>query len=216
MRSFKQFLKEDNTVYEAVLLISKTINTQHQIKDDKLQQLIIDKINEKLKCDSSIAVNFGAFDINIILNDELISKANYVSDVIIEILSSLNVKYEPFANKEVLNITIKNGKSLPKLHSPIEFSNVSLTFDSKISLSGIHKFISSSCDHIYLKNLSNVTDSVLGLIKIGKKPRQILLNDFGQLPKWFDIIANYINKSSDILACQEELIENGLEQYAQL
>lgn len=78
------------------------------------------------------------------------------------------------------------------------------------SLEGIHKHIKRVYGEIFFNN-TPIKSHVLGLLKIKDLFRVILDNQEVQ-----NIINKHIRNGRDVLACQNELIDAGFEDFAQL
>ena len=90
-----------------------------------------------------------------------------------------------------------------------------------ISFSKINDHI-QYCQKLRITNISKITDSVLGLLRIKGLKTPIIHHlvgvkgaDPGKTMKWVETINKYIS-SGDVLECQEDLIDAGLKDYAKL
>jgi hypothetical protein len=99
----------------------------------------------------------------------------------------------------------------------VEHPNVALNFTvnggTEVSLHDIHKAINPKDLALYVSTAVKVTGQVLGLLKMTNL--QKLDWAMGAEPKWLKIVRKYM-ESKNILACQEELIDNELKDYAEL
>ena len=95
----------------------------------------------------------------------------------------------------------------------LEWQHIDITFESPTQITGIDKYIGlfMFCN---IMDCEKITGGVLSLLKI-KQGTSLSLSADGPYPKWIQIINKHL-KTRDLLACQEELIENGLEEYAKL
>ena len=84
-------------------------------------------------------------------------------------------------------------------------------FNDIISLKGIGKDYLKEIHGTINLNWCPIKSHMLGLLKV----KGLINIKFNQNRKVEEILNKHL-KSRDLLACQEELIENGLEQYAQL
>lgn len=89
-------------------------------------------------------------------------------------------------------------------------SFVSLEGNELSSLHNIHKFIPKMSGILYLSG-NPIRSHVLGLLLIDGITH--IVYDGGKIQK---IINKHLNDDRDVFACQEELIEAGFEDYAQL
>jgi|688.fasta_scaffold06347_17 hypothetical protein len=104
-------------------------------------------------------------------------------------------------------------------NSPIEWPVIYLNSNSNtaLSLAGVDKLIKA--DELFRIEYANmISDSVVGLLKI--KGKLILNNaDWGNKFKtveWVKIITSYRkSENQDIVACQREMIEQDLDEYAE-
>jgi len=94
----------------------------------------------------------------------------------------------------------------------LEWQNIILSIQPNQLVSGLDKVI-GSCQSLVISNCQNISGGVLSLLLID----QIPFLTFNTIePKWLSIIDNYLENDRDILECQEELITNGLNEYAKL
>jgi len=102
----------------------------------------------------------------------------------------------------------------------ISCDRISLNFSSlakkEISLHDIHKVVDTK--HLTLFSSASVTiaSSVLGLLKIPRLEKLDFMGITQKAPKWFEIVKNHFNSGKNVFACQEELIDAGLKDYAEL
>ncbi len=89
--------------------------------------------------------------------------------------------------------------------------NTVIIEESVKSLQDIHKVILSA-KQISMGDSSYVMQNVLGLLKI-KNTAKLLAS---VKSRWFDIIEKHFRAGKDIIECQRELIENDLDEYAEL
>jgi hypothetical protein len=83
--------------------------------------------------------------------------------------------------------------------------------ESVKSLQDIHKVILSA-KQISMGDSSNITQNVLGLLKI---KNAITLYASAKV-QWFNIVKEYFDTGKDFIACQRKLIELDLDDYAEL
>lgn len=100
-------------------------------------------------------------------------------------------------------------------------TNVGMTLDLSgnliVSLEGIHNIV-KSCTEIRLTSVP-VKSGGIGLLLVDglQKIRYKGINFDGRMAAAFEIIDSHLDKGKNgLLACQEELIEAGLESYAEL
>ncbi len=85
---------------------------------------------------------------------------------------------------------------------------------SLISLEQINQKIPDCKILIFNHSVREIKSNVLGLLKI-KSLKEIKIYDVKTTP-WFDIIEKHFNGDKDMIKCQRELIENDLDEYAEL
>jgi hypothetical protein len=96
-----------------------------------------------------------------------------------------------------------------------------MTFLRDASLKGIEKNLIADVS-IDLLNLKMITGGVLSILKI-KNPSIYIgydhvnsTNTSEWTSKWIEILKDHLYGDKNILACQEELIDNGFKDYAEL
>lgn len=105
--------------------------------------------------------------------------------------------------------------------SKIEWPMISLYNDDKkpISFAGISKVVVPT-EKFEVAYANQISDSILGLLKM--KCRQMVLNNASgwdrgfETEKWYKIFAKHWNSDKNVLACQEELIDNELKDFAEI
>ena len=99
---------------------------------------------------------------------------------------------------------------LPK--HQLNYSLINFIIPPNFDASRIYKLISTPA--LYLQKTENLTHSALSFLKIPHLNKLIVL-DGGESNPIIKIIQKYV-QSKDLLACQDELIENGYEVHAKL
>ena len=122
-------------------------------------------------------------------------------------------------NLETVENLFLNGCRLTSLEGiPRNIKHLIIDDNPIKSLKGIHKLIDSIDDELILPN--SIESNVLGLLKI-KKLRKVFLG-FSDTTEDIKQVVEIINKylpnptSAQIIDCQNELIEAGFEEYAEL
>lgn len=100
----------------------------------------------------------------------------------------------------------------------VSFSKIILNFgalsNKPVSLHNIHKIL--DCGILEINGANLVKDSVLGILAM-KRLKMIDYFNLNAQPEWYKIVIKHFESpAKDILECQEELIENGLKEYAKL
>lgn len=118
-----------------------------------------------------------------------------------------------------VNVSGNNFTSIEGLPNIIE-STLDLSINQKLtSLAGIHKHL-KQCLVITLP--ATITSSILGLVKIKELSRleldhsERLHPNFQTLIEAVSIVKKYIGGTGNIVACQEELFKNNLDEFAKL
>lgn len=149
-------------------------------------------------------------------------------------------RIHPLILKEVFNIYKQFPKNINPIDTPIEqiyseFTSLTLTTlptesinyvgiinlrcsEEFNSLRNIHKFI--KCSELHIDRAINLKENILSLFLL--KNIEVFLcytysdikenNDIG----WINIVKKHLDEYKDILACQEELIENGYKDFAKI
>ena len=81
------------------------------------------------------------------------------------------------------------------------------------SLHNIHKRV--DCKQLTILDAGDVKSCVLGLLRI-KRLEKLELVETGDNIDWVKIINRYLDSDRDVIECQEELLDNDLEDYARL
>ena len=229
MHSFKQFLKEDNSNFRITnsidIRITNVTNYQRDEFNDATKHassLISDfcKKFNKIKFESFGQGTLGTGDYALVIRVDIkdisfLKNEKIFSDFQNDIIQMFNEKWKSLNFKFHSN-TCYLHDNIPS--SPIDVDDLKfiLKFSQNMTLHDIHKYI--SCKTLILQNMKHLTGNVLGLLKI-KKLEKLSIDVSGTYDiksvRAIEIINNHL-KSRDILSCQEELIENGLEEYAKL
>ena len=172
---------------------------------------ITDAIDKKTGLSSIIQVGKGTFDISLEVPEHQVNDfANYIDDVNAVLKAFFDItEIREDSGSHIVHLTF--DKQVPSLPIPIEFPNIFIQNLNKTSLSGIHKII-KDFSYLEINNSENITGGVLGLIKLAKHG-VIKINTPN--PEWANIVLKYLN-SGDVIACQRKLIENDLDEYAEL
>lgn len=145
----------------------------------------------------------------------------------------------PLILKEIYNIYKQFPKNIEESDTPIEqiyseFTSLTLTVlpTEKInyvgqivllnstnfeSLHNINKFI--NCSELHIDRAVNVKRNILSIFLL-KNVKVYLFYTFTDFKEkdvdWINIVTKYLGGDKDIIACQEELIENGYKEFAKL
>jgi hypothetical protein len=92
----------------------------------------------------------------------------------------------------------------------VNFKEIELVINHQTGLSNIHEMI--DCQTLRMDGARKVTRSVLALLRIPSL-KSLYADDRSG---WVKIVSEHLKGEKDILACQEELINRGLKEYARL
>ena len=126
----------------------------------------------------------------------------YLEDHIYEIVKS-NVDFDD-EQEDCYNSIITLYEMPDRL---IQWKTIELIPEKPILLTNIHKLIKAEYFTIYRSQ--NVAGNILGLIPLSSNTNLRII--LGREDWWY-----ILEKHNDILECQEELIANGLNEYAKL
>ncbi len=215
MQNFKQFLKEDNSEYVIKLIVEFSIryeDIEDYLKEQK--ETIIKNIEEKTNTKVFFFdIRKHSFSIELkINNDNQLTQLMQIEKEVVDILEKYNSNdsFQHLPNDTNLELLVNH--SLPQ-HIKISFPYIYITAQGPTSFKGINKII-GDFELLQIRNNSKITDSVLGLLLLNKTNRKISL--LFSKNEWVKILNKHLENDNDVLECQEELITNGLRQYAKL
>jgi hypothetical protein len=193
------------------LWLSYNALTTTLIKLNENPKKITNAIDKKTGLSSIIQVGKGTFEISLEVPEHQVNDfANYIDDVNAVLKEFFDItEIREDSGSHIVHLTF--AKQVPSLPIPIEFPNIFIQNLNKTSLSGIHKII-KDFNYLEINNPENITGGVLGLIKLAKHG-VIKINTPN--PEWANIISKHY-KTGNILAAQEDLIDNGFKDYAEL
>jgi hypothetical protein len=184
--------------------------------------------------------SFGKFIIHDDGSVDSLSKTLIIDDYMLDEDGLLPVKFNSCNELTIYATRLRGFKNFPekvlnpeKINSPISF-----VFGAKStnlnSFEGFPSYINGTLDvstlkHLnfskvnnYIKSVNNIyfnkeyVGPLLSVLKINDLRRLTVFKSYNnKLEKAVEILGKYI-ESKDILGCQDELIENGLSQYAKL
>ena len=96
---------------------------------------------------------------------------------------------------------------------PIKARTILLQPQSEITLQNINKFV--DCQFLAISNAKYIKGNVLGILKI-KSLSSLIIDDAAANEQWFDILLKHFRNDKNIIACQKELYDNDLDEYAEL
>ena len=199
--SFKTFLSENNTKTPAIygIFFFKTPNSSSMHDFIKLlsktDNRYIDILSEKQ----------NEFEVLIEIKDQSEINDQFFINVKNKFIKTLSLKAEDASSVKAIYLS-----QMPKFKIDYDYIEIVCSSTEFTNLSNIHKVL--NCKRLFLNNAHQINERVLSLLKI--KDLISLVSTTTSF-KWIGIINKHL-KSKDLLSCQEELIENGLEQYAQL
>jgi hypothetical protein len=215
MQNFKQFLKEDNNAEYEIKLYLEYMIRYEDIVDylNEQKENIIDTIKQKTNVNTiDINIRQHSFSIILTIEDTQLNNLKSIENTIIDILEQHNNDSFQYFNQDTNIELILLNNQLPK-NIKINFPQIYISPMRPISFKGINKII-GDFKILDIRNAKNITDSILGLLLLNKSDRKISVI-FSTL-QWTKIVNNCLMADTDILECQEELITNGLRQYAKL
>jgi hypothetical protein len=221
MNTFKSFLTENNQYFISPNVSIKIHFDKSQYKglisdferNPKHQQLL-DAFkefggNEEFSAyfvDNEFTFVFNVSDTSIIDTQEHLNE--FMKKIQTALESFLNIENSKLAFPETISVYCWAG--LPKIFVGCNKLHLILN-KGKLTLTDLHKYCDVETLAFY--GLENVTGNVLSILKM-KKLKQIQYSGDDKI-EWLDIVKKYID-SKDIIACQEELIEAGLKEFAKL
>jgi hypothetical protein len=225
MQNFKQFLTEEDKKgylrFGKTLIINKKPNAD--VNEDKVTDDIVQMFKDNpLPSGTKLYYRFGRIDNSQIKLDFQFNvlEAKFGNDISHEpIIEQIKDAFEQLPYVSGKAISDNNDYcyityGLPEFNvdtSSIIYLGTNGVSAPPSSLHNIHKIISSP--HIIIDVPRQVKDSVLGLLLIKKLEK---LEEGRFIDKWCGIVIKHFNIDKDMLECQEELITNGLRQYAKL
>ena len=211
---FEEDAVEVSVKKHPILFVSYNARTNNVFANTSLydrKKLLIEKLSKMMDVDIQMDLYDTSFDIRIKLKDgnceELLTKLN-------RSLSKI-VKDEKLFSQVLAEVRYcpKDDNLLFMMKFPV-IRIMCFSPSDNCSLIGIHKKI--DCQRLYLTGSHNIKRGGLGVLKIKSLEH---LDTSWELSadkiRWQGIIKKYL-VSRDILACQDELIENGLKDFAKL
>ena len=194
-------------------------HTGESAKLNRNLKQITSEISEKAGdgCFCNIAVKDNSFTVFVTIPEKDLDATNlYIDDVKSILRQHLDMNQGVREDDDDRRCEVYFNGDFPKLQHPINFSAIHLfpKPSSNATLTGIAKAI-GDCDYLEIENCGNITGSVLGLIKLAKNT-PVALTFKGAKPDWVSIVNKYLKKEVNIVACQEDLFKNGLDEYAKL
>lgn len=125
-----------------------------------------------------------------------------------------------FPTKPGVNQLALGGCSIKKIDHPITCNTLSIAKNQLTSLKDIHKFV--SCRDLLIWN-NPIKDSILGLLlipgikNIDDGSNGALMDEFEIPNKAIAIVSKYVGKGkSGMIEAQQELLDNDLDDYAEI
>ncbi len=204
MQNFKSFLKEEITNDISFYLTIPGVNLfmDENVIADEVEKILTENFKRlQIHKLDLIACWHPELHIKVIVPDNI--DFNHLANEIYLIVREVTV-----ADKPICDIILYE---LPEDNKVIEWNSIIINLhDSpKVSFHNIHKKL--KCNLLTISFATGkITDSVLGLLYIKH------LHFQSTNAEWKQIILKHSEGDKDILECQEELITNGLRQYAKL
>lgn len=224
MLGFKQFLLEENIklpilVFDTQLTsdaLDKAYNMntdqliehlKKKLKEKNFDTQFIDSISHGKDVNGFIEISFQLTEADVVGDSTLNNKAEEILTVFCHIF---NDRYLfDFDSLRVLIFSRMNFK--------VNFNTIYIMVKASSDfekLTGLDKLI--ECRSLFLVAPGTIDGNVLSILKI-KGIKHFAVFGFAKAGKeWPPIIRKYVVNKGSILDCQEELIKNGLKEYAKL
>ena len=206
---------------------SHAINISYEFSCNSLEirklaehkKTIIDKIAAKAGNGCSCVISSGSSSFTVVIkipDSQLESIHLLVDDVKSVLREYLALDSGVTENDDDRRCQVFFYGDFPKLPHPIKFDAVFLTPTNNATLSGIDKSI-GECGYFEVEDCEKIKGNVLGLINLAKRGTRVKLTVKDKIPKWVSILNNHLlKKNQNIIACQKELYDNDLDDYAEL
>lgn len=193
------------------------INTP--VTGDTIQNAIGDLFHQQFG-DRIISIDYRSDELvfNFPLRNAKEGSVSGIKEVTSKILQLLNDFYKDIISKplKLQHDFLSLINTIPTFK--VECDRVALNYnslgDKKNTLEEIHKILSAKEITIYISPSNHITGNVLGLLKIDKLEKLTYILE--PVPQWFKIVKKHFENGKDIIACQEELIDAGLKDHAEL
>ena len=212
MQSFKQFLLKEDNYNKDIRFYLTFPGIDVKLDEAGLSEQIEQKLKEhqsrlNIKQIDLVACWMPEVHISVIISKNEVIDKKHLANEIYTIVREFTPCDRPLSEIVLFE--------MPEENEVIEWDDIILNLSNykykSVSFHNIHKKI--KCDTLTINFIGDkVSDSVLGLLMF----KHLKFYNNSQSDLWIPIIKKYFNSSKDILDCQEELIENGLKEYAKL
>jgi len=235
MQSFKQYLKESTYPSTPYIDISTGIfsseiddwKNEFYDGDGDLVQVFENWLNGNLQdhfeiTNDEIKVHFdsgGELILTIDLPDTNAdlssSHIHNTSRKVLKVIDDLlDTKLE---NRNIDSIYLTFRQELePNVKTDWPYIQFYLPHSNPISLENIHLKIPQCKALIFFHSIDKIESNVLGLLKIKTLNHITIWPSLSTNLEWYSILHKHFKSDKNILACQEELIDAGLKDYAEL
>ena len=232
MQSFKQFLKEDEAnhnpnnydlsspIIRIITDITKSDAFDFEFENDgEIPAWVqmantVDEDIQRYSGNKSVACYFGP-DAEFVLSVETDNfSASHIDQVASQMIKWLQKVLEKTFHIEHSTFLCFRNKLSEDIRSDYDRIEFYLPHSKPFTLANIDKHLPAA-KIISIENPEKIIGNVLGLLKI-KSLQQVSWVGHGSMPKWIGIINDHLDGDRDILQCQEDLIDAGLQQYARL
>lgn len=210
MQNFKSFLlKEEQTEYNSNIIFQVSFYSTNLLNNREFEFLKNKVIQSTKQYKLSIILDKEVIEIQVDMDNEEVSEHN-INNIYEILLEEVNAILLDFNNDIEGGDNIIILKGIP--NKKVSYYNIDLYCKPNTKLTGIEKVI-EDCEQLTIYNSENVIGNVLSLLRLKKVFTLEIVNS--QKVKWVEIVEKYFKEDDkDILSCQEELIANGLRQYA--
>jgi hypothetical protein len=223
MQSFKQYLQEVET--DSNIQFGMFVETKVKIEyspyslEYELKNLIIKVAKKKGYDISSYVSTYYGIDLKFKITKQIQCQAETIQKLRDVISSTVNEFFTTKISPELQVTSTKTELScfgFPNFKLSINEGNISYWCEEGQSISNLDKVI-LKCDEFKLNKANMIKGGILSLLKLKMPVNIIGAGPFGSnSPRWYSIVNPYLQGDRNILACQEELIDNGLKDYAEL
>ena len=200
--------------FDYKLVFWKIHSTSEQLSESIPKDLwddLASEIDPKLKC-TWLMFTSAHFAANR-LSDQELGNSNWFENIV----TKLHQGAEKLVKSTMWNFEKKSSYGTLKAFGipdkVMDYENIEITFSRKnVSLSGFNKLIGKSCLNLYIKDPESIKSNVLSLLKLPKNCDV----EWELKEPWVKIVDKHLIGDRNIIACQKELYDNDLDEYAQL
>jgi|694.fasta_scaffold11334_5 hypothetical protein len=104
----------------------------------------------------------------------------------------------------------------PNVYTDWPYIEFYLDHSPSISLKDIHKKMPHCKKIIFYNAINKINSNVLGLLKLKELKHITIWPRSQKIPPWYEIVMKHFDADKNFIACQRELIEKDLDEYAEL